>query len=587
MGVRHLDTFIRENVPGGYFRVNIEAEIRKYFETVRGPNPPPPIIVIDLIALFVPLSQHDKKGLLFGGRFNLAYAVMDEFLAKLKSLGARLEFFYDGPAQDAKNATWCERQDYRYTKMVELVAAVDRGADMDTLLNQYAMPLNFRYPLRCIAKKYGEYRVAIAQECDQELATYATNVNALAIISDDSDFLIYKGTWKYWSSRQLELSTLFTMEYNRDALVRHLGLRYEQMPLFATLCGNDIMPYDVVKAFHYRLGQNRDKFPNIARFIRIVEEDSLSFASDAVISILLKEITNQHTVDNDLVQRFKLSLDNYSVNIRPRNINPSKDPVLNVLIEHDSPFTYLIWQKKQLDVSIGVVDMRGREFEHDFGRLQISLIVRMAGIILFHSKPVRPTHCPVIIKLDHQSSHREHRLLILYPKDLEVPTLPALMSKDPVIHEDLQTIKFQLLSWIASDSLKPDELRKIPQQLRMTVFTLYYLVEQRAIELFEADLFLQVAYDVTYETYDFRSLQYPRTISSRPFRVVFLYQKIYSFAAKAVRLVGLDDADNPRDDPPFDGVLFHKRYDDWKRGCCGLEHIKEWRIYEGLTTMKP
>nr|XP_019539584.2 uncharacterized protein LOC109410481 [Aedes albopictus] len=574
MGVRHLDTYIRETVPGGFIRINIEDEIRMYFQKAGKTNPKPPIIVIDLITLYTPLSKYDRKGLYFGGRFNLAYTVIDELFGKLKGLGAKLVFFYDGPVPESKNETWCARQDRRYEEMLPLISAVDMGFDLTALMN-YSPPLNFRYALKFIAKKYGELKVTMTHECDQELAAHATKVNALAIISNDSDFLIYEGSWKYWSSREIQLPTLVTMEYNRAALVRHLDLSFQQMPLLATLSGNDIMPFDVVKLLHYQLGYG-DEFPKLARYIKALGNGPLN---EVAIRNVLSTFTNSST----WFQQFQQSLNTYSVNINPQDGSTTGDLVQEALSKQESAFMYLLWLEKRLDVSIGLVDMRERDFGQDYGQLQISLIVRMAGIILFHRKPRQPTQCSIIIKTTHYEPHQAHSYPVVYPRDIETPTLLDLLSKDPVVLEDFQTVKYQLLAWIASDTLNPDKLREVPPQLRITVFSVYYLLDQKVLELFEADLLLQVAYDVAFETYDPKAVDYPRKIESRPFRLVFLYQTIYGLATKAYRLVGLDD-ENFRDDPPFDGVLFHKRYDDWSKGRCELEQIEEWRIYEELAT---
>ncbi|KXJ76590.1 hypothetical protein RP20_CCG009346 [Aedes albopictus] len=579
MGVRHLDTFVRERVPGGCHPINIENEVRKYIQTASTANPPVPIIVVDLISLYSSMSQHDPKGVYFGGRFNLAYVAIDEFFGKLKGLGAQLVFFYDGPVQDEKSENWCKRQDERYTRRLDMLDAIESGTSVDVLMKKYEIPHNTLYPLKYIARQYGEFRLAISRECDQELAAFATRANALAIIADDSDFLIYEGSWKYWSCRELELSTLSTMELSRVALAKFLCLSSEQMPLFATLGGNDVMPYEVVRALHNLLGHSRDKFPNIARYIRELPKKPL--AEKDIINIL-RRTTDGEPVTKDLVQRFQQSLDVYSVNIHPQNVNPTNDPTIKVLLEQDTPFLYQIWQGTPLDVSIGTVDMRRNDIGHHYSTLQVSLIQRMAAIILFHRKPQRPNHCPVIIKMSHQSPHREHSVPVQYPRCMDVPSLPVLMSKEPFMRKTLRKVKFQLLAWIASDTLEPEQLRQVPRKLRMTVLTVYFLLEQRAIELFEADAFLQVAHDVTYNTYDIRAVVYPETVSIRPFVLVFLFQKIYALVAKAVCLVSLEEANSFRNDPPFDGVLFHRLYDKWSKGQRILDDIKEWRIYDSL-----
>ncbi|EAT47901.1 AAEL001015-PA [Aedes aegypti] len=572
MGVLHFDSFVRENVPNGIFHVDMEQEIRKYVDAAAAP-----MVVIDLISLYKPLSKYDQRALALGGRFKLAYSVISEFFERIKNLGVELVFFCYGSIQEQKDEGWRALQDARYIRNLKAFDDVDAGITVEEFTELHPNMLNFRFPLTNVAKKYGSLKLASRKSLERELATYANQHRALAIISCNSDFLVFEGSWRYWSSDQLKLPSLNTMEYNRSAIVDYLGLDFKQMPLFATLGGNKIMPYNIVKILHARLGTNRDKFYNIARFVR-----ELPIAPLQEINILhiLKLITNHDEVDKQLVKQFQQSLDVYSSNTSVESVPPPRDPILSALSEDDSPFTYLIWQQKAPEVAIGHIDLR--DPGSDSAQLLISLIVRMAGIVLFHKEPHRPRHCSVIIKLDHMSSHQEHCFPVQYPPDVEPPTLPELLSRDPAEHLRLQDIKFHLLAWIISDTLQPDRLQQIPHPLRSTVYTLYYLIQHNALELFEADLFLQVAYDVVYKTYDPHSLEYPSVIKSRPYRMVFLYQKVYAWTWKAFRLLGINGGNHLQDGIAFDGVLLHKRYDEWSRGMYDLDRIKHMRIYEEL-----
>ena len=58
------------------------------------------------------------------------------------------------------------------------------------------------------------------------------------------------------------------MEYNRKEFTSKVGLTYEQLKLFATIGGNDILRYDDVRNFHRRFGHPREKFMRIADFVR-------------------------------------------------------------------------------------------------------------------------------------------------------------------------------------------------------------------------------------------------------------------------------------------------------------------------------
>lgn len=55
------------------------------------------------------------------------------------------------------------------------------------------------------------------------------------------------GSWRYWSIKNINRDGYTTLEYNKEALRAKLGLSMAQLPLFATLGGNDIVQYDDVK----------------------------------------------------------------------------------------------------------------------------------------------------------------------------------------------------------------------------------------------------------------------------------------------------------------------------------------------------
>lgn len=274
------------------------------------PNTQGPIIVIDLMAFYHPLSQIDLEGLLCGGRFNKISALLDRFFSKLRSCGARLVFFYDGPVQDTKYNTWLKRQDEKYIKMLEIIDSVDEGLELKLLVQHHGKNISSQtnYPVIHVARKHGTFITSIAKECDQELASYATGVQALAIISNDTDFMIYEGNWRYWSSKDMNFETLATMEYNRLALVNRLGLKFSQMPLFATLGGNDIVQYEEVQRFHNRLGRPMVKFDKLAYFVRQQPE---RLAQNNLWNIM-NEVFG-HAMDKNLIQRFRESLDFYAL----------------------------------------------------------------------------------------------------------------------------------------------------------------------------------------------------------------------------------------------------------------------------------
>ncbi|XP_065088132.1 uncharacterized protein LOC135709671 [Ochlerotatus camptorhynchus] len=575
MGIVELDSFIRKNVPNGFIPVDIQEEIRK----ASGP----PVIVIDLISLCVPISEQDIKGLFCGGRFNVAYSTIDAFFGKLVSLGAKLVFFYDGPMDSSKYKKWLRLQDEIYQKHLRLIDSVDQDKDIDYLMRHHKAPHNFLYPLKYLALKHGTVVLPMAHECHQELASYASKVGALAVIASDTDFLIYEGDWHLWSSNDTDITHLKTKELNRKALVSHLGLDFKQMPLFGTLAGNSIIELKRLKKFLNSLGTNEEKFLRLAEF---VQEQSVPPEGNGGYSILKRVFGykehNKKLSNRQKRSRFEKCLQFYQTNCVTPNLNPKRTAVQAFLLSQVTPLFYQIWQGQSIDVSLGFIDMRGKDFGPKHNQLLVTLILRMAGIIRYERRGKRGNStCQFLTKLKDGKKHKEHYLQVQFPKNIQPPPLDKLMSLEPDIHERYVITKYQLCGWLVSDKLEPLALKWIPDKFLVTVLTLCYLVDMQVIKVFEADLFLKMAYDVVYNTYDMHGVTYPQRLEGRPFRLAFLYPRVYVLVASAVRLVGLHGKDF-RDDPIFDGVLFHNRYESWReqQKTIELEPIKEWRLYD-------
>lgn len=207
-----------------------------------------PLIVIDLLSIH-PLFYTNKQELVLGARYNVYKDRVIDLFSRIKSYGVRLVFFTDGPAREEKLPTCLKRRNNEYQRAMQALQVVYSGADLRSRLEDMdvASPVPFFGILRKMAKEFGDLNISVRNECDIELADYATKNGALAIISNDTDFLIFEGDWKFWSSGHLNVFRLKTLEFNRQALRETLGLRPDQMAILATMSGNDLVPYDSVR----------------------------------------------------------------------------------------------------------------------------------------------------------------------------------------------------------------------------------------------------------------------------------------------------------------------------------------------------
>ena len=74
-------------------------------------------------------------------------------------------------------------------------------------------------------------------ECDKAVAEYAKKHGAMGILGQDSDYIIYNTSYYYFSINHLNLETLDTIMYDRNALARMLRITVDQLPVLSCLIG--------------------------------------------------------------------------------------------------------------------------------------------------------------------------------------------------------------------------------------------------------------------------------------------------------------------------------------------------------------
>lgn len=94
---------------------------------------------------------------------------------------------------------------------------------------------------RKVSEQYGNYHNIARREYNLGIAQYLKKNSIMAIISEDTDFLIFDGPWRLWSPLDIKITEsnrIKISEYNRNAVANVLRLSQSQLPFFATLSGN-------------------------------------------------------------------------------------------------------------------------------------------------------------------------------------------------------------------------------------------------------------------------------------------------------------------------------------------------------------
>lgn len=135
-----------------------------------------------------------------GGRYKQLQAHFEKFCQSIVDAGAKLAFFVDGPHQAEKDEVWLRRQNEHYENELRIFDGITNGLNVSSIVESVRDlsigSVAVLSPLEELCKRFGYFHVSIQNECDLELAQYANEHKAMAILTNDSDFLIFIGTWQ-------------------------------------------------------------------------------------------------------------------------------------------------------------------------------------------------------------------------------------------------------------------------------------------------------------------------------------------------------------------------------------------------------
>jgi len=186
-------------------------------------------------------------------------------------------FSSECPVCSAKLPEWIDRQNQESIRSQKVSSLINQERPLEEIIKDVkniSVPISHLEIIKYLAEKHGTLKTAIDKECDTEMAQFACqNSRVLAILADDSDFLIFPGHWRYFSLRDLNQKTFETKEYNRKALRDNLGLNDQELVLFSTLNGCDVIYFDRDTFYFHtslieELRSASKRFPAIAKYIK-------------------------------------------------------------------------------------------------------------------------------------------------------------------------------------------------------------------------------------------------------------------------------------------------------------------------------
>lgn len=384
-----------------------------------------PIIVIDFLSFCNSISRKNFNDIICGGRHRMVLERWTKILVALKKIGCKLICFSDLYIPEDKINKKLNNQDVGYVASKKLYDVLENGQfDLQTISN--GIP---RRPLKSIihgmaviaSNKCDEFHRSTKHEADFEIARYAKQHDVLAVLSSDSDFLIFSGSWQLWSANDIRFTKrnrLVTIEYNRKTIAEILLLSAYQLPLFATLMGNDITRMKGVSGkfdhFFKTLDPTNDRIRNIAAYIRDINckmYNSTRISNEGLRQIIAPILDDEEAYNKweKLIQK---SIDSYDTD---RQVDSeTSEPIEERLLGTGVYRSYMLCKNPIHEQHMPFYDLRGGKPQTNLPNLLTDWIKRKRGIVT-NRIDHRSSTFTLLIKKDFNEAAKAYTEIPIYP----------------------------------------------------------------------------------------------------------------------------------------------------------------------------
>ncbi|XP_051869155.1 constitutive coactivator of peroxisome proliferator-activated receptor gamma [Pristis pectinata] len=299
MGVKGLQQFVDHTCPAVRVWVDLKEMAEQYKRSHPGRSP---VVVVDTLACL--RHWYTSEAWVHGGQWREYLESLKYFVNAFSAAGIELVFVFDGVIEQKKRDEWIKRR-LRNNLEIEKIFQYIKTNACQPGREMFFIPSGLATFTRFALKSLGLNTMCSLKEADYEIASYARLNDAMAILSQDTDFLIYD-TKPYLSISNLSLEKLTTVMYSRENLCHSLRLQMMDLPLLACLLGNDTVSENVVGRLkrqclaEYLPGspnarQRQEMVPAVAHYISSVDHSYHG----------LKEVERnlQHHSDESLLEK--------------------------------------------------------------------------------------------------------------------------------------------------------------------------------------------------------------------------------------------------------------------------------------------
>lgn len=333
-----------------------------------------------------------------GGRQHIYLQKFEQFLIRLRTAGAALAFFCDGQLQSNKNDEWCRRRDFEFKSTQALISDESRPGQAN---RRFGCKAFVKSLLKLVEDKhYGKVKISTQVDCDAAIAQYAVENNALAVVANDSDFLIFEGNFQWWEADSMDMEKMKAKCFQRQKLRQMLSLTNEQMKYFATIAGNDHTKQIVRK---------HCDFIEVAEFCR-------SINSKQCDDLIHSEIRKFMRIGQDNMKFIASSIRSYDINFTVENTCSQMDVYCssNVLL-----YSFRNQAVFQYEVNFLDFDPRNNNNVPMFLDVLLKVFRKLGGILLKGTSHRNPM-LKVVSKYSHLEKYmlKEHQPI--YPQGKKI-----------------------------------------------------------------------------------------------------------------------------------------------------------------------
>lgn len=280
------------------------------------------------------------------------------------------------------------------------------------------MALAFDFNLKKLVRRFGDFHVTYVRH-NQEIAKYANQHadEALAVITNDTDFMAFEGEFQYWRANGINYRELTCYRYCKHKLHDKLGLNFYQMQLLSALCGSNFLPFYVIQEWIKSLIDSHDdpkyrgKINNVALYVKRQPIELVNNKPKFNLDSISRDVFGDDYTPAQ-INSIANGLACYDLNFKDED--EQRNSFLKFCKKNDH-FMYKLVTDDLFNIrDIDYIDFRNYRSK-TYAELIVPVLMKLCGILLKDNKR-RPSTRKICIKHAHDEPFKVTEETIIYPK---------------------------------------------------------------------------------------------------------------------------------------------------------------------------